>query len=478
MTKGLSRREEVNLLSRLDRIPITGTIIRIMTLLVLAWIIEAFDIGIVGQTVLVLKKIWHLSPSDVGLLGTSSTLGIVIGVYFAGRLMDKFGRKKVLVWGVAWFAFFTGIGALFANLYWVVAMRFIAGLGEGAVFPIPYLLISEFVGAKRRGTIVSWQNAILCAAYVLPSIVGAWALTSFTLDVAWRIPFIIGAFPIFYVIALALWLPESPRWLLQQGRIEEVKKLVAKLENEAGLDHDENLINPSIERSISGQTEEKKHAGIAMLFKKPYLSRSLVSWGLYTGTMICWYAMLVYAPTIFAAKGFEMKNAVLFTGTMMVIGGLGEVVIGYLSDAYGRKPVYLIFSVFSAVGMIALAQVNSLTGLFIGGFIAAFFGFGTLPMAKIYIAEQYPTYLRGAGSGVGEAVARLLGGVLVSYYISFILAAGGVKAVFWFVAAAFIFFAIPLMIWGQETAGLSVEETGSSLQKDDMVKEKMVKVEA
>lgn len=346
------KHEDVNLLSRLDRLPITRTIIVIMSLLAFVWIIEAFDIGIVGQTVLVLKKIWSLSPSDVGLLGTSSTVGIVIGVYCAGRLIDKFGRKKVLIWGVVWFTFFTLIGAAFPNLYWIVAMRFVAGLGEGAVFPLPYLMISEFVGAKRRGAIVSNANAILCAAYVLPSIVGAWALAQFPLDVAWRIPFIAGGFPIIVVLAIAKWLPESPRWLLQQGRVEEVKKLVNMLENEAGVAHDVNFVNPSIVNSLKKQAGDKKRAGIAMLFQKPYLSRSLVSWGLYTGTMICWYAMLVYAPTIFATKGFKMENAVLFTGTMMVIGGIGEVVIGYLSDARGRKPVYFIFSILAAIGMV------------------------------------------------------------------------------------------------------------------------------
>ncbi|MQL53144.1 MFS transporter [Desulfofundulus thermobenzoicus] len=225
------RQEEVNLLSRLDRIPITRSIIGIMLLLAFVWIIEAFDIGVVGQVVLVLKKIWNLSPGDVGLLGTSSTIGVVIGVYFAGRLIDKFGRKKVLMWGVAWFTFFTLIGALFPNLYWVVATRFIAGLGEGAVFPLPYLMISEFVGAKRRGALASSANAILCAAYVLPSLVGAWALAAFPLEIAWRVPFIAGGIPIFVVFAIAKWLPESPRWLLEQGRAQEVHELVVDSQN-------------------------------------------------------------------------------------------------------------------------------------------------------------------------------------------------------------------------------------------------------
>ena len=455
-----AKHQEANLLSRLDRIPITKTIVQIIAILASVWIIEAFDIGIVGQVVLVLKKIWNLSPGDVGLLGTSSTVGIVIGLYFAGPLIDRFGRKKVLIWGVTGFTVFTMIGAAFANLWWIITMRFIAGLGEGAVFPLPYLMISEFVTARRRGTLVSTANAILCAAYVIPSIVGAWALAQFPMETAWRIPFFAGGIPIITVILFAKFLPESPRWLLQRGRIDEVERLVEKLEDEANIPKDPSYINQNILNSMTAPAGGKV-GSISTLFKPPYLSRSLVSWGLYTATIMFWYVMLVYGATMFSSKGFAFGSAVMFAGTMTVIGAFGEVLIGHLSDTYGRKPVYLIFSILATVGCIVMAQATGMTILVIGAFVAAFFGFGTLPIAKIYIAEQYPTHLRGTGSSVGESAARLLGGVLAPYYIPFILAEGGVNAVFWFVGIAFIFFVIPFVIWGRETANLSVEETGA-----------------
>lgn len=455
------KHQEANLLSRLERIPITKTIVQIIALLASVWVIEAFDIGIVGQVVLVLKKIWNLSPGDVGLLGTSSTVGIVIGLYFAGPLVDRFGRKKVLIWGVTLFTIFTMIGSVSANLYWIVAMRFIAGLGEGAVFPLPYLMICEFVSARRRGTLVSTANAVLCAAYVVPSLIGAWALAQFPLETAWRIPFIAGGLPIISVILFSKWLPESPRWLLQRGRVDEVVKLVEKLESEANIPNDPNYIDQNILNSMSAPAGGKV-GSISTLFQPPYLSRSLVSWGLYTATIMFWYVMLVYGATMFSSKGFALGSAVMFAGAITVIGALGELLIGPLTDKYGRKPIYLIFSVLATVGCFVMAMASTMTILVIGACVAAFFGFGTLPVAKIYIAEQYPTHLRGVGSSIGEAAARLLGGILALYYIPFILASWGVNAVFWFVGMAFIFFVIPFMIWGRETANMSVEESGST----------------
>ncbi len=463
MTEAHSTREMENLLSRLDRLPITKTIVRILVLVSVIWIVESFDIGIVGTVVLLLRDEWNLSPGDVGLLGASSTVGIVIGVAIAGRLTDKLGRKKIAIFGVAWFSLFTLIGAAFPNLYWVAAMRFVAGLGEGAVFPIPYLMISEFVNRRRRATTLGWVNGVLTSAYVLPTLVGAWALSAFPVEVAWRVPFLIGGLPLLLVIALAIWLPESPRWLLRQGRVEEVRDMVESMEDEAGVEHDPELVNSRALESLNTQAREDRQASLTMLFQSPYLSRSLISWGAFTGGLVLWYAVLVYAPTLFAERGLNFGNAILFTGLMMIVAGLGTVTQGYLADGYGRKLILLGYSSLAAVGVVLLGYVSGIGGMIVAGFLTAFFGLGIFPIVKIYIAEQYPTYLRGTGTGAGEAVARFFGGVLAVYYIPFILAFGGVNTVFWAVAIALIILIVPVMLWGRETAGLSVEESGSKL---------------
>ena len=88
-----------------------------------------------------------------------------------------------------------------------------------------------------------------------------------------------------------------------------------------------------------------------------------------------------------------------------------------------------------------------------------------MPVCKVYIAEQYPTELRGVGTGFGEAVSRVVGGVLATYYLAFFLSVGGVKGVFTFMAVAFSIAIIALWIWGQETARRSVEDTSAAPQK-------------
>ena len=475
--------QEANLISRMERMPLNKALLTLVGLLSWCWVMEAFDLGMIGQVVAVLKKIWDLDASTLGLLGSCSTAGVVIGTASAGFLTDRFGRKRILLWGVFIFTFFTLIGSLYENLAWIVTMRFIGGLGAGAVFPIiadgaeitmkigkkgracftRTGVLSEIAPAKHRGILVCICNAILTASYLLPTLCGSWAINNFSLDVAWRVPFIVGGLPIVTIYFLHRWLPESPR-----GRHDEVRQLVERLEKSAGIEHDDTFINPDVLRSLEqAAAAERTRTGTSWkaLFRAPYLSRSLVSWSMYSAGLITWYVVMVYVPTILTTYGFQLSNSVILTGCMMVIGGAGSVVIGPLADKYGRKPIWSLYVIITIISLFLLTSTDSIPMLlFIGSFVA-FFGTGIMPVCKVYIAEQYPTELRGVGTGFGEAVSRVVGGVLATYYLAFFLSVGGVKGVFTFMAVAFAIAIIALWIWGQETARRSVEDTSAAPQK-------------
>lgn len=129
--------QEANLISRMERMPLNKALLTLVGLLSWCWVMEAFDLGMIGQVVAVLKKIWDLDASTLGLLGSCSTAGVVIGTASAGFLTDRFGRKRILLWGVFIFTFFTLIGSLYENLAWIVTMRFIGGLGGRGRLPSP-----------------------------------------------------------------------------------------------------------------------------------------------------------------------------------------------------------------------------------------------------------------------------------------------------------------------------------------------------
>lgn len=457
-------RKTANLISRMERLPLNKALYGIIAILTWCYILEAFDLGLIGQVVAVLKKLWNLDPSQVGLLGSCSTIGVIIGTACAGRLADKYGRKKVLVWGTFIFSFFSLLGGLIANYYWVVLCRFIAGLGSGAVFPQPYLMISEIAPPKYRGRLFGICNAILGLAYLLPTFTGAWALEALPMDTAWRLPFILGGLPFITLYWVNKHLPESPRWLMLHGRQREAELLVEKLEKSSGAGSDPDYVDPAIMASIE-RSEKSRRTGRKIswltLFKPPYLSRTLVSYALYSVTLITWYVVMVYMPVIIADYGVVLSSAVALSSIFFVSSAIGSASIGPVADKLGRRPATTIFIGIAIISFFALPNVHNTILLMILGCFAVCFGNGTNAIFKVYIAEQYPTDLRGMGVGAGEAVARFIGGVLATYLLAFIINAGGISGLFYFLAAANICTVAGMWIWGRETAGVSVETSSA-----------------
>jgi putative MFS transporter len=450
-----------NLLARLDRAPMTRTVWLIILLLMLAWLVEAFDIGVIGAGLLILKPAWHLTPEQAGLLGSSGVFGTVLGLLPAGRLADAFGRKRVLTIGVVVFSIFTAASALAVDVRQLAILRFLAGLGEGAVFPVPYLLISEFVNKQRRGEAVGWANFVLTIAYMVPSLVGVLVVHVGLGDAGWRFLFALGGLPLLITPLLARGLPESPRFLLKAGRAEEVRVLVERIEREAGLPHDISLTNETALHVL--RVTEHRKIGLLTLLQHPYLQRCFVSFCALGSPFVIFYTTTIYGPTIFNLMGANSSNALLYIAGLQFVSGVGTLAAAALGDRIGRRPTHVAFMLIAGLSLIPLG-LKLPTSLLVAAAMAAwFFGVGNFAVPKLYMAEQFPTRLRATGSAVGEVVTRVLFGVVLAYYIPTLLALFTVQTVFAILAALMVILVLPLLFLGHETAGKSVEETGTDL---------------
>ena len=196
-----------NLLARLDRMPVNREILFLVGLLGVIWILEAFDIGIIAPVLFILKGEWQLSPSATGLVGSAGTLGIVLGLLPAGRLADRFGRKTTLVGGIIVFSIVTFLASFSHDATQLAIFRFVAGLGQGAVFPVPYLLLSEFVNKQWRGTAVGLANSLLGFSYGLNTLAGALVVGHMPAGQAWVTLLMLGGLPIVIVPIIIKYLP-------------------------------------------------------------------------------------------------------------------------------------------------------------------------------------------------------------------------------------------------------------------------------
>ena len=212
--------EDVN--RRLDRLPLSSFSYKLLIMLMPAWVVEAYDIGIIGPTIAVLKPLWSPSAAQVGLLAISSTVAIAIGLIPSGMLVDRFGRRKILIAGIVWFSIFTAVGGLSPNIETLTACRFLAGFGLGAVFPLPYVYLAEFLSPGARGKFVGYLNGLLTVDYVVPPLTAIYLLAHYPQPVAWRLLYLVAFIPLIYALILVFVLPESPRWLASRNKRDEV----------------------------------------------------------------------------------------------------------------------------------------------------------------------------------------------------------------------------------------------------------------
>ena len=462
---------DANLLTRLDRAPVTRTLRVGIGVVVLVWLLESFDIGLVSVLILVLGPHWDLSSGQIGLLGASGTIGLLIGMLPAGRLADLYGRKKVLLVGTAVFAVFTLLCGFAMNFPQLIVLRIIAGLGEGAIFPVPYLMISELVNKQARGRIMGYAQWVLNAGYTLPALVGLWAVSTFDTEWSWRVPCLIGGIPLLLVPVLAKWVPESPRFQLRKAQRQgstsardDVRKLVTRIEDEAGIVHDDKIVDPEI-LAVLDETAGRGSMRMRRLLKPPYLRRSLIAYSALTASFIVWYTMLTYAPKIFGMLGATKTNSLLYTGVMMFVSAFGVFYQGKFADTRGRKPVFALYMVVAAVGLILLTlePIVGIVVVVIGVIATAWFGLGSFSIPKMYMAEQYPTRLRGLGTSVGEMISRgLTGGILVAL-LPGLFDGFGVTAVLTAAAVMMVLLAAPMFFLGQETSGRNMEDLGTNV---------------
>lgn len=450
-----------NLLARLDRIPVNRRIMALVGLLGLVWVLEAFDIGIIAPVLFLLKATWHLPPRQVGLIASAGTLGIAIGLLPAGRIADAYGRKVTLLGGIVVFSIFTFLGSFAHNALQLALCRFIAGLGQGAVFPVPYLMLSEFVNKTWRGTAVGLSNSLLGFSYGLNTLAGALIIGHMSDERAWRVLLMLGGATILITPVIIRFLPESPRFLLKRGRVEAVRKLVEDLEDISGLPHDEMLINQSALRVL--EATASRRVSLASFLRAPYLRRCFVSYTALMSPFIVFYVITIYGPGILHRMGAGKADALYYTSALLFLTVISTGIAGVLGDRISRRKGLAILMSFAALGTVALGLNLPRIGVIIAAIIVWSLVYAGFPLAKLYMAEQFPTRLRASGAMIGESITRFLGGVVLVYLFPILQTVMSNAALFTMLAVLTGLCILPIWLFGYQTSGLSVEETGTDL---------------
>ncbi len=413
-----------------------------------ALIVDVMKPATLGFAVPGMRNEYGLSASTVSLLPLFAMIGTTVGSVAWGILADRLGRRGAILLASLIFIGTAICGAM-PSFTWNLVMCFFMGMSAGGMLPIVFALLAELAPARQRG----WLSVLMgglgtSGGYLVASGAAAWLEPHFT----WRILWLLGLPSGLLVILLNRYIPESPRFLIEHGRIDEAQIELAKFGAE---------LRP---KSGPSPTEPRRERTTVELFRKPYLVLTLavcgygVAWGLVN------WGFLTWLPTIlrdFLQLDPTVANFVLAKSALVAIPGC--VVVAILYGHWSSKKTMVLFALGTAGVLLAFAffreQLTSGANWLSILVVALLVGLsGMIAMLPPYSAELYPTALRATGIGLTASSSKV-GGVIGPSSVAFIL------TFFPGVAVPALLLSVPLMLSalflslnGIETKGKALEE--------------------
>ncbi|MBB3130612.1 SP family arabinose:H+ symporter-like MFS transporter [Paenibacillus rhizosphaerae] len=428
----------------------------------LGGLLFGFDTAVVSGAIGFMEKRFNLNDFQTGWAVSSLIIGCIPGALFSGMLSDKFGRKKVII--TAALLFIIGsIGSAIPNTFSGFTMaRMIGGLGIGITSTLCPLYNAEIAPAKYRGRLVALNQLATVTGISLVYFVNLWIAglgdDAWDVSSAWRWMFGFGVLPGVLFLVLLFFVPESPRWLIKQGRAAAALPILLKI-------HGEDLAKQEV-RDIKESFNQEK-GSIRQLFGRGLRMAMIVGIGLAILQQVTGInAVLYYAPVIFKETGAGTNAALIQTIFVGVINVLFTILAIWLIDKVGRKALLL---VGSAAMLICLAVIGTafqtghtsgpLVLIFILIYVAAF-AISLGPVVWVLISEIFPNRVRGIATAIAS-MALWIADYVVSQAFPPMLSSTGPAATFWIfgvmslICLVFTWRAVP------ETKGKSLEEMES-----------------
>jgi putative MFS transporter len=451
--------------ARLDRLPVSRWLTRVMAILFLGWLVESYDIGLTGSVLPSLTHLYHLGTGLETVVSISSSAGVVLGIVPAGRLADRYGRKRVMVAGTVAYAVLSFLTGLAPDIAGVIALRVLTGVAMGAVFPLPYAYAAELCPPSVRGRFTGIADSFLSVGYFLSPLLALVLIPSVTNATGWRVMFFLGGLPIVFAVLAWRYVPESPRWYEAKGRLAEAGQVLTEIEARVSAELGRPLppppAAPPAELPSAPDTARAAPAqGTAswkILFGRAYLRRSLVLWTTFGGIFFVFYSIQTFMPTVVSKMGFTLTSAFVFTAVIVGVSIPGKLLEAWVVERWGRRPVIITFGLVAAVAALLFGFVRGAVPVLLVGGLMSFFGIGADPAVKVYTAESYPTPVRATGTSITEGAGRLMSGVVGPSLIPLLLAAGGVVAVYSLVGAVALVAVVVVFCFGEETRGQPLE---------------------
>lgn len=441
-------------LERLEALPVGRFHYKLLLVTGLGWLFDSMDTGLIAFILPVLAKEWGLAPGQMGLIGSIGLIGMALGAVISGTVADRIGRKKVFTITVLLYSIASAFCALSWNYQSLLVFRFLVGFGLGGELPVAATLVSEYAPSHVRGRFIVLLESFWGLGWIAAACIAYFFIPVY----GWRMAFLIGALPALYVCLIRLHMPESVRYLLTRGRVDEARQIVLSLEKQLHV--------PSA--LFTGETETVPvvaKASFRELWKKPFMSRTIMLWLVWFGINFSYYGIFMWLPSLVFQQGFTVVKTFEYVLIMTLAQLPGYYCAAWLVDKIGRKYTLSAFLLFSGVASYFFGHASTAATLMMWGSVMSFFNLGAWGVLYTYTPEQYPTAIRALGSGWAAGFGRF-GGMAAPMMVGALLARSfGFASVFYMFALVFAAVAVIVLSLGVESKQKDLESLSDELVK-------------
>jgi sugar porter (SP) family MFS transporter len=418
-------------------------------------VIYGYDLSIIAAAQLFVTEDFGLTTRQQELLTTMVVLGQIAGALGAGVLANAIGRKKSMVLIAVSYAVFALLAAFSVSLPMLLAARFLLGLTIGVTVVVVPVYVAESSPAAVRGSLLTAYQLAIVSALILGYLTG-YALAG---THSWRWMLGLAAVPATLLLPLLIRMPDTARWYLLKGRVDDARRALLRIEPDAQVDE---------ELAEIGRALGEGSGGFSEMLRRPYLRATafVVTLGFLiqiTGIN----AIIYYSPRIFEAMGFTGNFALLGLPALVQVAGLAAVFTALLLvDRLGRRPILLCgiaMMIVADVVLLAVFTHDHLGGaglafgfagilLFIIGYTM---GFGSL--GWVYASESFPSRLRSLGSSAMLTSNLVANAIVAAVFLTMLHSLGGAGTYAVFAGLAVVAFGF-VYRWAPETKGRQLEE--------------------
>ncbi|WP_374241824.1 MFS transporter [Zoogloea sp.] len=357
-------------------------------------IFDGYDLAVAGIALPSIMKEMGVTPATAGYMVSSALFGMMFGAMFLGTIADKIGRRWAIVICIVLFSVFTAAAGMTHDPVTFSITRFLAGLGIGGVMPNVVAQMTEYSPRKMRSTLVTLMFSGYSVGGMLAAVLGKGLIETY----GWSYVFYAAAIPVLIVPFVLLSLPESMAFLLKKGRIDELKKIIQRLEPSYTPAASDSFELPS--------TQKVEGAPIGKLFLDGRGLSTVMFWIAFFMCLFMVYALSSWLTKLMAQAGYSLGSALTFVLVLNFGAMIGAIGGGWLADRFSIKKVVMCFFALAAVSITALGYKMSTEMLYLMVGLAGASTIGTQILIYAYVGQYYPMAIRSTGIGFASGVGR------------------------------------------------------------------------